>query len=132
MPQLISLMHSSRSLWQQSAGHSLLSLGGAFSTPGIDCPRGGNSPAVCHGLIQTALEQGEAPEHLQCIGNNIIWGNTAEKVSEKGNKTVQILLRAGLAIKQSKAEGPAQEIQFLGIKRQDGCDQQNSSYVSTD
>ncbi|GAB0207577.1 hypothetical protein GRJ2_003223400 [Grus japonensis] len=33
----------SRSLWQQSAGHSLLSLGGASSTPGIDCPRGGNT-----------------------------------------------------------------------------------------
>ncbi|GAB0177742.1 hypothetical protein GRJ2_000239500 [Grus japonensis] len=30
------------------------------STPGIDCPRGRNSPTICHGLIQTALEQGEA------------------------------------------------------------------------
>jgi len=36
-------MHSSPSLWQQSAGHSLLSPGGASSTPGIDCPRGGNT-----------------------------------------------------------------------------------------
>ena len=42
--QLTSLMHSSSpSLWQQSAGHSLLSPGGAFSTPGIDRPRGGNT-----------------------------------------------------------------------------------------
>ncbi|GAB0197180.1 hypothetical protein GRJ2_002183300 [Grus japonensis] len=32
-----------QSLWQQSAGHSLPSLRGASSTPGIDCPRGGNT-----------------------------------------------------------------------------------------
>jgi len=36
-------MGSPPSLWQQSAGHSLLSLGGTSSTPGIDCPRGGNT-----------------------------------------------------------------------------------------
>ncbi|GAB0204503.1 hypothetical protein GRJ2_002915900 [Grus japonensis] len=47
-------------------------------------PRGGNSPTICHGLIQTALEQGEAPEHLQYIDDIIVWGNSAEVVSEKG------------------------------------------------
>jgi len=35
MPPLTSLMHSSPSLWQQSAGHNLLSLGEVSSTPGI-------------------------------------------------------------------------------------------------
>ena len=30
-------------LWQQSAGHSLLSRGEVFNTPGIDCPRGGST-----------------------------------------------------------------------------------------
>jgi len=30
-------------LWQRSAGHGLLSTGGASSTPEIDCPRGGNT-----------------------------------------------------------------------------------------
>ncbi|GAB0207733.1 hypothetical protein GRJ2_003239000 [Grus japonensis] len=75
------------------------------------------SSLLCHGLIQAALEQGEAPEHLQYIDNIIIWGNTAEVVSEKGKNVVQILLKAGFAIKQSK---PAQEMQFLGIKWQDG------------
>ncbi|KAK4826385.1 hypothetical protein QYF61_008056 [Mycteria americana] len=79
-----------------------------------------HSPTICHGLIQTALEQGEAPEHLQYIDDIITWGNTAEEVSEKGKKIDQILLKAGFAIKQSKVEGPAQEIQFLGIKWQDG------------
>ncbi|KAK4810453.1 LOW QUALITY PROTEIN: hypothetical protein QYF61_004233, partial [Mycteria americana] len=89
-------------------------------TLGIDCPRGGNSPTICHALIQTALEQGEAPEHLQYIDDIIVWGNTAAEVSEKGKKIVQILLKAGSAIKQSKVKGTAQETQFLGIKWQDG------------
>ncbi|RMB92824.1 hypothetical protein DUI87_30718 [Hirundo rustica rustica] len=51
-----------------------------------------HSPTICHGLIQTALEKSEAPEHLQYIDDII----------------------------QSKVKGPAQEIQFLGIKWQDG------------
>ncbi|KAK4827062.1 hypothetical protein QYF61_013703 [Mycteria americana] len=80
-----------------------------------------HSPTICHGLIQTAWEQGEAPEHLQYIDDLIVWGDTAEEVFEKGKKIVQILLKAGFAIKQSKVKGPAQEIQFLGIKWQDGC-----------
>ncbi|TRZ16729.1 hypothetical protein HGM15179_010378 [Zosterops borbonicus] len=41
------------------------------------------------------------------------------EVFEKGEKTIQILLEAGFAIK-SKVKGPAQEIQFLGVKWQDG------------
>ncbi|RMC20373.1 hypothetical protein DUI87_01222 [Hirundo rustica rustica] len=31
-----------------------------------------HSPTICHGLIQTALEKGEAPEHLQYIDDIII------------------------------------------------------------
>ncbi|KAK4810487.1 hypothetical protein QYF61_004267 [Mycteria americana] len=79
-----------------------------------------HSPTICHRLIQTELEQGEAPEHLQYIDDIIVWGNTAEEGFEKGKKIVQILLKAGFAIKQSKVKGPAQEIQILGIKWQDG------------
>ncbi|GAB0207311.1 hypothetical protein GRJ2_003196700 [Grus japonensis] len=82
-----------------------------------------HSPTICHGLIQTALEKGEPPEHLQYIDDVIVWGNTAAEVSEKGKKIVQILLKASFAIKQSKVKGPAQEIQVLGIKWQDGCRQ---------
>ncbi|GAB0206840.1 hypothetical protein GRJ2_003149600 [Grus japonensis] len=79
-----------------------------------------HSPTICHGLIQTALEQGEAPEHLQYIEDIIIWGNiAAEDIFEKGKKIVQILLKADFAIKQNKVKGPAQEIHFLGIKWQD-------------
>jgi len=69
------------------------------------------------------LEKGEAPEHLQYIDDIIVWGDTAEEVFEKGEKIVQILLKAGFAVKRSKVKGPAQEIQFLGIKWQDGCRQ---------
>ncbi|GAB0209136.1 hypothetical protein GRJ2_003379300 [Grus japonensis] len=80
-----------------------------------------HSPTICHGVIQTALEKGKAPEHLQYIDDIIVWGNTAaEEVSEKGKKIIQILLKAGFTIKQSKVKGPAQEIQFLGIRWQDG------------
>ncbi|RMC16735.1 hypothetical protein DUI87_06328 [Hirundo rustica rustica] len=39
-----------------------------------------HSPTICHGLTQTALEKGEAPEHLQYIDDIIVWGNTAGEV----------------------------------------------------
>ncbi|KAK4810489.1 hypothetical protein QYF61_004269 [Mycteria americana] len=46
-----------------------------------------------------------------------------EEVFEKRKRIIQNLLRASFAIKQSKAKRPAQEIEFLGVKWQDGrCD----------
>ena len=75
-----------------------------------------HSPTIYHGLIHAALENGEAPEHLQYIDDIIIWGNTAEEVFEKGEKIIQILLRAGFATKRSKVKGPAQEIKFFRSK----------------
>ncbi|RMC20356.1 hypothetical protein DUI87_01205 [Hirundo rustica rustica] len=77
-------------------------------------------PTICHGLIQVVLEKGEAPEHLQYIDDIIVWGNTAMELFEEGEKIIHILLEAGFAIKQSKVKGPAREIQFLGVKWQDG------------
>ncbi|GAB0203748.1 hypothetical protein GRJ2_002840400 [Grus japonensis] len=79
-----------------------------------------HSPTICHGLIQTALEKGGAPEHLQYIDDIIVWGNKAEEVFEKGKRVIQILLKAGFTIKKSKVKGPSQDIQLLGIKWQDG------------
>ncbi|RMC00196.1 hypothetical protein DUI87_22798 [Hirundo rustica rustica] len=61
-------------------------------------------PTICHGLIQAALEKGEAPEHLQYIDDIIVWGSTAIEVFEKGEKIIQILLGAGFAIKKSKVK----------------------------
>ncbi|KAJ7424343.1 hypothetical protein BTVI_06857 [Pitangus sulphuratus] len=58
--------------------------------------------------------------HLQYIDDIIVWEDTVEEVFEKGKKIIQILLRAGLAIKKSKVKGPARESQFLGVKWQDG------------
>ncbi|TRZ07928.1 hypothetical protein HGM15179_019175 [Zosterops borbonicus] len=65
-----------------------------------------HSPTICHGLIQAALEKGEAPEHLQYINDIIVWGNTAAEVFEKG-EIIQILLEAGFAIKKSKVKRTA-------------------------
>ena len=61
-----------------------------------------HSPTICHGLIQAALEQGSAPEHLQYIDDIIVWGNTAREVFEKGEQIIQTLLSAGFTIKQRK------------------------------
>ncbi|TRZ07546.1 hypothetical protein HGM15179_019558 [Zosterops borbonicus] len=66
-----------------------------------------HSPTICHGLIQTALEKGEGPEHLQYIDDIIVWGNTAAEVFEKGEKIIQILQKASFTIKKSKVKGPA-------------------------
>ena len=52
--------------------------------------------------------------------DQVLWGDTAE-VFTKGERIIPILLCAAFASKQSKVKGPAQEIQFLGIKWQDGC-----------
>ena len=71
-----------------------------------------HSPTICHGLIWTALEKGDAPEHREYIHDIIVWGSTAEEVTEKGEKIIQILLKAGFAIKRSKVKGPAKEIKF--------------------
>uniref|UniRef100_A0A8C8AJU2 ribonuclease H n=3 Tax=Otus sunia TaxID=257818 RepID=A0A8C8AJU2_9STRI len=79
-----------------------------------------HSSTICHRLVHIALEKGEAPEHLQFIDDIIVWGDTAEEVSEKGKKIIEILLKAGFAIKRQKVKGPGREIQFLGIKWQDG------------
>ncbi|RMC11864.1 hypothetical protein DUI87_11990 [Hirundo rustica rustica] len=89
-----------------------------------------HSPTICHGLTQAALEKGEALEHLQYIDDIIVWGNTAMEVFEKGEKIIQILLEAGFAIKQSKVKGPAREIQFLGVKWQDGQHQIPTEVIS--
>ena len=121
MPPLTLLMLSFPFHWPQNVGHSLL-----FTWRGVQytwnhLPQGWkHSPTICHRLIQAALEQGGAPEHLQYIDDIIVWGNTVREVFEKGDQVIQILLQDGFAIKRSKVKGPAQEIQSLGIKWQDG------------
>lgn len=43
-----------------------------------------------------------------------------KKCLRREKRIVQNVLKAGFAIKKSKVRGPAQDIQFLGVKRQDG------------
>ncbi|OPJ85856.1 hypothetical protein AV530_007144 [Patagioenas fasciata monilis] len=47
-----------------------------------------HSSTICRGLIQAALEQGKAPEHLQYIDDIIMWGDTAAEVFEKGERII--------------------------------------------
>ncbi|RMC05689.1 hypothetical protein DUI87_17774 [Hirundo rustica rustica] len=99
---VVSKTHCAGLKAKPNAGLSLLSAGGVCGTPGTDSPRGGkHSPSNCHGLIQAALEKGEALEYVQYIDDIIVWGNTAMEVFEKGEKIIQILLEAGFAIKKS-------------------------------
>ncbi|XP_058717446.1 uncharacterized protein LOC131591033 [Poecile atricapillus] len=83
--------------------------------PGVEA-----QPHHLPGLIQAALEKGEAPEHLQYIDDIIVCGNTAAEVFEKGEKIIQILLEAAFIIKKNKVKRPAHEIHFLGVKWRDG------------
>ncbi|RMC01811.1 hypothetical protein DUI87_21619 [Hirundo rustica rustica] len=46
-----------------------------------------HSPTICHGLIQTALEKDEAPEHLQYIDDIIVWGIQQGKSSRKERRS---------------------------------------------
>jgi len=56
-----------------------------------------HSPTSCHGVIQAALEQGSAPEHLQYIDDIIVWGNTASEVFEKGEQESKSLQKGNTA-----------------------------------
>ena len=58
-----------------------------------------HSPTICQGLIQTVLEQGGAPEHVQYIDDIVVWADTAEEVFTREERIIQILLQAGFAIK---------------------------------
>ncbi|XP_074390167.1 olfactory receptor 14J1-like [Zonotrichia albicollis] len=76
---------------------------------------------------ETALEKGEAPEHLQYIDDIIVWGNTQMEVFEKGERIIRILLEASFAVKKSKVKGCAKEIQSQNVQNQE---MSNSSSIS--
>lgn len=48
--------------------------------------QGKHSLTICHGLVQSALEEGQALEHLKYMDNVIVWGNTEAELFEKGRK----------------------------------------------
>lgn len=49
---------------------------------------------------------------LQYTDDINVWGNTAEEGFEKGEKVIQVLLKASFAIKQTKVKGPAGKFSF--------------------
>lgn len=49
------------------------------------------------------LEHSDAPEHLQYVGDIIIWGNTAEEVFEIGKKTVKSFWKPVLPLNEVRA-----------------------------
>ncbi|XP_009999882.1 PREDICTED: RUN domain-containing protein 3B [Chaetura pelagica] len=59
-----------------------------------------HNPTICDGLIQTSLEKGGAPDHLQYINDTTVWGNTAEEVFGKGRKALRI--KGALTKRQAK------------------------------
>ena len=117
MPPLTLPMHSFLFLWPQNAGHNLLLLGGVFSTPGTICPRGGKA-AEPFAIAWSKPHWNRVV--LLSTDDVVVWSNTGQEVYREGEQIIQVLLHAGFAIKQNKVKGPAQEIQFLGVKCQDG------------
>ncbi|KAJ7413132.1 hypothetical protein BTVI_44166 [Pitangus sulphuratus] len=89
---------------KQSPGHSLLSPGGHPVHLELTVQGWKQSPTICHRLIQIALKKDKGVEHLKYIDYIIIWGNTEEEVFEKGEKIIQILLKANFAIKERKVK----------------------------
>lgn len=47
-----------------------------------------HSSSICL-EVHTVLERGETPAHVQYIDNIIVWGNTAKKAFQKGEKIIQ-------------------------------------------
>ncbi|XP_054679271.1 uncharacterized protein LOC129205587 [Grus americana] len=92
--------------------------------PGTDCLQRGyfRDPKGYRWALGIAALETEETEQLSTLPS-LSEDPSAEVVSEKGKTIVQILLKAGFAINLSKVKGPAQEIQFLGKKRQDWCRQ---------
>lgn len=73
------------------------------------------SSTICHRLIQAALEQGDAPQTFTVHWWHHSVGEKAEAF-EKGDKIIQILLKAAFAIRKSKVKGPAQKNSESGSK----------------
>ncbi|PKU28139.1 hypothetical protein llap_21557 [Limosa lapponica baueri] len=77
-----------------------------------------HSPTICHGLIQTALEKGGAPEHLKYIDDIIVWGNTAKEVFKNGYSQIVKPLYEVTRKKNEFVWGPEQRQAFEQIKQE--------------
>ncbi|RMC15020.1 hypothetical protein DUI87_07199 [Hirundo rustica rustica] len=83
----------------------------AFTSRGVQytwnrLPQGWkHSPTICHGLIQAALEKGEAPNIYSILMTSLCGGTRQWKSLRE--EIIQILQEAGFAIEKSKVKGPA-------------------------
>lgn len=98
-------MHFSQFPWILSVNRSLPLLWEKYSTHTIAWDKDGRE-----GNVPRALEEGNAPNHLQYFDDMIIWGNTIQEVENKGKQIIRILLNAGFATKRNKVKGSVQEI----------------------
>lgn len=103
MPQFISLMCFSQSLWKQSADHGSPSPRAAPSTPGDDCPRDRNTALLSAMGCVSALDRGETAEHLWDIDNITMYNNP--EVIQKGKQIVKIHMKAGFYIPKLLRKG---------------------------
>lgn len=101
MPQLMGSMLFYLFLWQQTVGHSLFPCGEVFSTWNWLLYGWKHSTTICHGLIQTVLEQGEALQHLQYADDIMMWDKSMREVFEKELFGLLSYLKSGFG--QNKA-----------------------------
>lgn len=99
-----------------------VSHGGISSTPGLDCPEGGNIflPFVVD-WYRLHWNKVHVPDTCSTLVTSFCGATQQRKGFEK-RRIIQIILKAVSVTKQSTVNGPAQEIQFLGLKRQGRCD----------
>lgn len=81
-------------------------------------PRGWKrSPTTSHGLIQSVLERGDAPEHLQYVCGIIVWGSEAEEVFEKGKKNSSECSESWVCHKEKQGQGTCTGHPILGRQK---------------
>ncbi|TRZ08701.1 hypothetical protein HGM15179_018409 [Zosterops borbonicus] len=89
----------------------------------LPCPNANISQAAAEPAARNLVLMIRLQNISSTLTTSLCGGNMTTEVFEKGEKIIQILLEEDFAIKKSKVKGPPQEIQFLGVKWQDGWPQ---------
>lgn len=83
-----------------------------------------HSPTICHRLVAEHLDEHETdPDTMitHYIDDILIQSSSQEKVQEHLEQIIQLLKKKGWEINPKKIQGPAQEVQFLGIQWNHGA-----------
>lgn len=125
-------MHFSPFLCQQSAGHSLLPPGGVCSTPGTHCPRGGNTvPPFAMDWSRLHWKRMRLWNLCSTLITSLNGGIQLGEFLRKERGSFRFSRKLFFSIKPSKVQGPAQEMQFLGVKWRDGRCQIPTDVIKT-